>query len=114
MPWDIALYHTRHGKCPLERFLKAQDGKAQAAILASIDALRLNGPALGHPHVGALKGKKWAPLRELRISQGRREFRVIFAATPAGFVLLHGFQKPATEKVEFATAKERYKDWIDP
>ena len=113
MPWAIALYETRHGKCPLRRFLKDQDEKARAAILASIQALRQNGPALGLPHVRALKGKKWAPLRELRISQGRREYRVLFAADRGGFVLLHGFQKPATEQVEFATAKERYNDWTD-
>jgi phage-related protein len=63
------------------------------------------------PHARHERGKLW----ELRITVGRRDYRVLYAAvTGRTFILLHGFAKqtPKTPARELDTAERRLADYL--
>ncbi len=55
------------------------DDDARVAILKSLLILREIGPSLGRPHVDAIKGSKHKNMKELRVQNKQKLFRIFFA-----------------------------------
>jgi hypothetical protein len=67
----------RHPEADRE-YRNIQDAKEKVAIEHAIEKLRVDGPALRHPHQSAVMGKGGEGLRELRPRQGRSRWRLIY------------------------------------
>ena len=64
------------------------DEDAREDILSSILILQNTGPILGRPRVDTLKGSKIKNLKELRIQNKNRVFRIFFAFDPERNIIL--------------------------
>ena len=104
--WSVKFNKDPHDRFPVREWLAGLDPKSRARIARTIGLLETHGPQLGMPHSGHVRGK----LRELRISFGRHQYRILyFAAAGREFVLLHGFAKKTTKIPvrELAVAEKR-------
>ena len=54
----------------------------RASVAAAVELLELHGPELGRPHVDTLRGSRFPNLKELRVQQRGRPFRILFAFDP--------------------------------
>jgi hypothetical protein len=54
----------------------------RASVAATVELLEMHGPELRRPHVDTLRGSKFPNLKELRIQQCGRPFRILFAFDP--------------------------------
>lgn len=75
-PWIV--YFHRDFVAEFRAFPK----DAKAALGAAIDRLREQGPTLGRPHVDALKGSRYANMKELRANTADDWYRLAFAFDP--------------------------------
>jgi len=64
------------------------DEDAREAILEKLYILQDTGPSLGRPLVDGIKGSKYPNMKELRIQNNNRVFRIFFAFDPARSVIL--------------------------
>jgi hypothetical protein len=66
----------------------------QDDILAYLDVLEQLGPTLGPPRVDTLQQSKLANLKELRLTEGRAEIRILFVfdSKQQGVIILGGDQ----------------------
>jgi hypothetical protein len=60
----------------------------QEAVDASVGLLIERGPQLGFPHSSAIRGSRHEHLRDLRIQEGGRPYRVLYAFDPRRTALL--------------------------
>ncbi len=60
------------------------DDDAKEAIYQSLLVLREIGPALGHPHVDTVKGSSFPNMKELRVQNKGRVFRIFSRSIPCG------------------------------
>jgi hypothetical protein len=75
------------------------DDNAKEAIFKSLLVLREIGPALGRPHVDSVKGSAYPNMKELRVQNKNRVFRIIFAFDPRrNAILLIGGDKRGNKK----------------
>jgi hypothetical protein len=74
MAYRVILYRPAGGDSPVAEFLERLPEKDHAKIVAALDCLGQQGPALRRPHAAHVKGKLW----ELRVSLGRNEYRLLF------------------------------------
>lgn len=75
------------------------DDNAKEAILKSLLVLREIGPALGRPHVDSVKGSKYPNMKELRVQNKNRVYRIFFAFDPLrNAILLIGGDKRGNKK----------------
>lgn len=58
------------------------DEDAKEAIFKSLLILREIGPSLGRPHVDSIKESRHKNMKELRIQNKQRLFRILFAFDP--------------------------------
>ena len=65
-PWQIELYERDDGACPVEDFLNGLDEPPRAKVLALIQLLAEQGPALPFPYSSQVRGRT----RELRTRYG--------------------------------------------
>ncbi len=72
--YEIELYDTEDGKCPVKEFLDSLEPKLHAKTLRTIDLLEANGPDLGEPYSSSV-GKG---IFELRTKQGSNITRVLY------------------------------------
>ena len=63
-------------------WVKELDDDAKEAIVTSLRILREMGPSLGRPHVDVINDSKHKNMKELRIQNKQRLFRVLFAFDP--------------------------------
>jgi phage-related protein len=104
--WDIEFYQDAHGRYPVREWLLTLDEKERARVARTIQLLETNGLRLSTPHTKHVQGKIW----ELRISSGRRDYRVFYcAASGRRFILLHAFLKKNAQD-----AQERNRDRRTP
>ena len=88
--WVIVGYQDARGRRPVNEFLDALPPRDRARVVRTIELLKTYGTELGMPYARHLTGKLW----ELRVSSGRRAYRVLyFAHTGHRLVLLHAFSK---------------------
>jgi hypothetical protein len=86
--------------------LRHSDRRTLALISAAVDALAVEGPALGRPLVDTVRGSKLANLKELRPgSAGASEVRLLFVFDPVRqAVLLVGGDKSGNWQGWYRTA----------
>jgi phage-related protein len=91
-PYKVDFYKDTRGASPIETFLMTLPDKEIDAVLRTVAMLAAIGPQLNQPHCKKLRGT--ADLWELRVRQGRRHFRIVYARlSERRYVLLHIFQK---------------------
>jgi len=59
-------------------WIKSLDGDAREAILKCLIILKEIGPTLGRPYVDTVKQSKYKNMKELRIQNKQRLFRIFF------------------------------------
>ncbi len=109
--WTVEMYVDARGRQVVSDWLHGLGDKDRARVARTIGLLAEHGAQLGMPHSRHLRGK----LYELRVSVGRRDYRVLYFATVGRrFVLLHGFSKKTdkTPAREMETAERRMADFL--
>jgi phage-related protein len=109
--WTVLFYQDAHGTLPVDTWIKGLNPKDTARVLRSIGLLVTHGARLGMPHSRHLRRKLW----ELRISSGRKDFRILYFAAPGReFLLLHAFTKKTdkTPEREMEIAERRLYDYL--
>lgn len=104
MSWDVVLFETSRGECPVEEFLNLQQKSAKVKIGHLFDLLTKHGHMLGVPHA-----KRLMPdLYELRV-RGKEELRIFYTFRKKEVILLHAFKKQTqkTPHKEIDTALKR-------
>ena len=66
----------------IAEWIKRLDDDAKEAIFKSLLILQKIGPSLGRPYVDTIKESKHKNMRELRIQNRQRLFRILFAFDP--------------------------------
>ena len=110
--YEIILYDTEDGRCPVQELLDSLEPKLLAKTLRTIDLLEMNGPLLREPYSKLLENG----IFELRTKQGSDITRVLyFFIIGKKAVLTNGFVKKTqkTPKEEIQIAKDRRKDFIE-
>ena len=93
--YEIIMYDTEDGKCPVRDFLETLEPKMKAKTFKTINLLEANGPDLRMPYSRFLGNG----IFELRIKQGSDITRVLyFFIVGKKAVLTNGFIK-RTQKV---------------
>ena len=97
--YEIILYDTEDGRCPVQELLDSLEPKLLAKTLRTIDLLEMNGPLLREPYSKSLENG----IFELRTKQGSDITRVLyFFIVGKKAVLTNGFIKKSqkTPKAE--------------
>ena len=108
--YEIILYDTEDGKCPMQELLDSLEPKLLAKTLRSIDLLEKNGPLLREPYSKSLEDG----IFELRTKQGSNITRVLyFFFIGKKVILTNGFVKKSqkTPKAEKVLAKKYKADY---
>ena len=88
--YEIILYDTEDGRCPVQELLDSLEPKLLAKTLRTIDLLEMNGPLLREPYSKPLENG----IFELRSKQGSDITRVLyFFIVGKKAVLTNGFIK---------------------
>ena len=88
--YEIILYDTEDGRCPVQELLDSLEPKLLAKTLRTIDLLEMNGPLLREPYSKPLENG----IFELRTKQGSDITRVLyFFIVGKKAVLTNGFIK---------------------
>jgi hypothetical protein len=76
-------------------WVSSLDDDAKEAIFKHVTILKRLGPSLGRPYVDTIKGSKFTNLKELRIQNKKRVFRIFFVFDPNRniFLILGGDKK---------------------
>ena len=102
--YEIILYDTEDGKCPMQELLDSLEPKLLAKTLRSIDLLEKNGPLLREPYSKSLEDG----IFELRTKQGSNITRVLyFFFIGKKVILTNGFVKKSQKKYK-ADYERRY------
>ena len=72
----------------ISEWIKELDEDAKEAIFKSLLILREIGPVLGRPHVDSIKESRHQNMKELRVQNRQRLFRILFAFDPARKAIL--------------------------
>ena len=89
--WDIDLHPE------VVAWLLELSNKDYENVIATIDALKIDGPNLGRPFVDHIKDSKYKNMKELR--PPGRHFRLLFAFDP-------------TRRAIILVAGDKRKDWL--
>lgn len=75
-----------------QEWYESLDAPAREAVYEKILVLRRLGPRLGRPYADTLKRSKYANMKELRVQNKGRPYRILFAFTPdrTGILLIGG------------------------
>ena len=88
--YEIILYDTEDGRCPVQELLDSLEPKLLAKTLRTIDLLEMNGPLLREPYSKPLENG----IFELRTKQGSDITRVLyFFIVGKKAILTNGFIK---------------------
>jgi len=78
----------------IANWIKTLDDGAKEAIYKNLLILKEFGPSLGRPYVDSIKESKHKNMKELRVSNKKRLFRIFFAFDPErNAILLIGGDK---------------------
>jgi len=112
--WDIILYETVNGHCPIEQFIDSfGDTKLKAKILRDIDLLEDEGNRLKAPHSKSIRDSRGS-LFELRSKQSTNLVRIFYYfRKEKEIILLSGFTKKSNKTPirEIKIAFEYKRDW---
>lgn len=108
--YEVELYDTKGGRCPVQEFLDSLEPKIHAKTLRTIDLLEKNGPNLREPYSKSIEDG----IFELRTKQGSNITRVLyFFYTGKKVVLTNGILKKTkkTPRATLALAKKYKADY---
>jgi len=110
MEYLIEMYQTPGGNYPAADFLKELPVKVRAKAATWINLLQKEGPNLKRPYADSLQGS----IRELRVSFGRLEMRILYFIHDRHIVLTHGFLKKTaqTPPCEVERAQRYMAGWL--
>ncbi|OGS28028.1 MAG: hypothetical protein A2297_02060 [Elusimicrobia bacterium RIFOXYB2_FULL_48_7] len=92
--YKVLYYVNRRGDLPAKEFICSLELKVRAKVMKWIELLEEKGPDLPRPYADVLRDK----IRELRISHGRLEIRILyFISKNSLIVLTNGFFKKEQE-----------------
>lgn len=108
--FELDFYATPRGERPALEFIRSLDKRARNAIGSRLTALEEVGPNLRRPAADVLSG----PIRELRISVGHNEYRLLYFIAGRMIIVTNGFQKKtwAVDPLEIDRARRRREDWL--
>jgi len=87
--YSVEFYRAPGGDCPVEEFLNGLQLKVRAKTAKWLQLLQEEGPDLRRPYADMLQDG----IRELRLSFGRIEVRVLYFIEGTDIVLTNGFLK---------------------
>lgn len=110
MAYQIEFYQTPGGDHPAAEFLKDLPTKVRAKVAFWMNLLQNEGPNLKRPYADTLQGS----IRELRVSFGKLEVRMLYFIHDKQIVLTHGFLKKTqqTPPSEIERAERYRADWL--
>jgi phage-related protein len=92
-PYRIEFALTSRGDAPAKDFLASLPERPRDKATAWIAMLKSHGPNLPRPYADIVSGT----IRELRVSFGRLEIRLLYFIHDRRIVLTHGFLKKTRE-----------------
>ena len=111
--WNITLFITADGRCPVEEFITGLPERVQARFAHVFELLEGYGLQVGEPFIKSIQGVR--KLAEIRVRVSSNAYRVLFFThTGRKFVLLHGFIKK-TQRIprrEIRLAEQRMRDYL--
>ncbi|MEK7476685.1 MAG: type II toxin-antitoxin system RelE/ParE family toxin [Candidatus Coatesbacteria bacterium] len=87
--YRLRFYETRRGTSPARDFLDSLAERVRAKAAVWLGLLQERGPDLRRPYADVVEGA----IRELRVSHGRIEVRLLYFVDGKDIVLTHGFVK---------------------
>ena len=108
--WRVEFYQDARGDRPVQEWLSGLEAKEEARVRRALALLETYGTQLVMPYARHLRGKLW----ELRITSGRRDYRVLYAAVAGQrFILLDAFSKKTakTPARELENSEQRLTDF---
>ncbi len=108
--YKIVFYKTGRGECPVSEFLDSLRDIAQGKMAKWFDQLAIHGPDLHRPMADVVSGQ----IRELRMSFGKEEYRLLYFIYDKFIVVTTGFRKKTRQipHREISKAFDRMHDWI--
>lgn len=109
--FKVEFYPTARGDEPTREFIDSLEMKARAKVYRWLGLLEEMGPDLPRPFADVLSG----PIRELRISSGRLEVRLLyFFHGRTVIVIAHGFLKKTrtVSAGDLERAERAQADWL--
>ena len=109
--YKVIYYTTTRGDIPVKEFICSLQVNVRAKVMKWIELLEEKGPNLPRPHADVLRDK----IRELRVSHGRLEIRILyFICKDKIIVLTNGFfkKKNKTDNSEIERALNRMNEYI--
>ena len=108
--YKIEFYQTPRGDCPANDFLESLANRPRMKTAAWLRLLQEKGPNLRRPYADMLQDA----IRELRVSYGRLEIRMLYFIHGKRIVISHGFLKKqwATPHEEIEAAKRHHTLWL--
>lgn len=90
MPWNVALYETNAGDCPVEEFIDGLPERHAHKVRRVIALLEQFGLQLPFPHSSNVTGSEF---QELRTTYAGRQYRVLYERVDDEFVAYVAFHK---------------------
>lgn len=108
--YRLEFYQSPRGEYPAKDFLDSLPERPRMKVAAWLGLLQDRGPNLQRPYADVLEG----PIRELRVSSGRLEMRLLYFIHGKSVVVTHGFLKKTGKipKGEIELAKRYRTDWL--
>jgi phage-related protein len=109
--YSVEFYRAPGGGCPIEEFLGGLQVKVRAKTAKWLQLLQEEGPDLRRPYADMLQDG----IRELRLSFGHIEVRILYFIEGKDIVLTNGFLKK-TDRVpqaEIELALRRRAQWLE-
>jgi phage-related protein len=108
--YRLEFYQAPRGEYPAKDFLNSLPEPPRMKVAAWLGLLQEKGPNLHRPYADVLD----EPIRELRVSSGRLEVRLLYFIHGKSIVVTHGFLKKRREipKREIELAKRYRNEWL--
>jgi len=87
--WEVVFFRDHRGHTPALEFLERIPENPRAKTFKWLELLEEEGPNLPRPYADVLDGK----IRELRVSQGHLEVRLLYFFVREKIIVSHGFLK---------------------
>ena len=107
--YEVLFYEASDGECPTQEFLDGLAPKVRGKVAKWLELLEQEGPNLPRPYADVIRGK----IRELRISFGGLDHRLLYFFHGKRIVVTHGFVKKtaAVPEGEITRAKRCMADF---
>jgi phage-related protein len=108
--YQLTLYRTSTGRYPAKEFMDSLPERARIKSTAWLRLLEEDGPNLRRPYADVLE----EPIRELRVSFGRLEIRLLYFFAGRKIIVTHGFLKKTrqVDRTQIDLANRYRAEWL--